>query len=393
MQKKKKQPKLIHKHLKRAANLPGVRHVSHHAKRGHAYTKSWWAAASIWKKAVACLVMAVLLAVGTMYGIARWYMEKHNDEPLEIGATFIASYARHYDLDPKATFKAMVDDLYIKRFRLVSYWDVHEPKNNKYDFSELDWQFDMAEEAGAKVSLAIGLRQPRWPECHMPKWAEEMPKEQWSKELKDYMKIVIERYKDRPALESYQLENEYFMKVFGICPDHERDRLIDEYNFVKQVDPNHPVVVSRSNNAIGAPIGKPTPDAFGVSVYKRVWDKTITKRYIEYPFPAWYYGFLAGVGEILTGKDMIVHELQAEPWPPVGVKEASLDEQDKSLSPERLRDRIRYGAATGMRKVDLWGVEWWYWRKVSKNDPSIWDAGRETIKELVAEQGKSDGQL
>jgi hypothetical protein len=393
MGKKKKTSNKPNKSFHRIKQLPGVKHVHHHVKTGHGIIKDWWAASSIWQKISVWLITIVLLIVGSMYGIAQWYIQKHKHEPLEIGATFIASYARHYDLDPKATFQAMVDDLGIKRFRLVSYWDVHEPTNNKYDFSELDWQFDMAEQAGAKVSLAIGLRQPRWPECHMPGWAEKMPKEQWSVELKDYMKAVIERYKDRPALQSYQLENEYFMKVFGICPDHSRERLVDEYNFVKSLDSEHPVVISRSNNALGIPYYEPRPDQYGVSVYKRVWDKTITHRYIEYPFPAWFYGFLSGAGEIVTGKDMIIHELQAEPWPPTGVKEASLEEQDKSLNAKRLRDRIRYGAATGIRKVDLWGVEWWYWRKVVKGDPTIWDAGRETIHELTVEQGKSDGQL
>ena len=139
-----------------------------------------------------------------------------------------------------------------------------------------------------------------------------MTKAQWSEELKKYMAAVIERYKNSPALVEYQLENEYFLKVFGICPDHSRDRLTDEYEFVKSLDPGHPVTISRSNNAIGLPLGPPRADEFSVSVYKRVWDKTLTKRYYEYPFPAWFYGGLAGWGELLTGKNLFIHELQAE---------------------------------------------------------------------------------
>src|SRR5690606_31781421 len=155
-----------------------------------------------------------------------------------------------------------------------------------YDFSELDWQFQLAEQSNSKVSLAIGLRQPRWPECHMPKWAEELPMSEWRVELKNYMGAVIDRYKDSPVLESYQLENEFFMTVFGICPDHSRERLVDEYNFVKNRDSVHPVIVSRSNNWVGFPWYDPRPDEVGISVYKRVWDTTLTKRYFEYPLPA-----------------------------------------------------------------------------------------------------------
>jgi beta-galactosidase GanA len=66
--------------------------------------------------------------------------------------------------------QAMIDDLGVRQFRLVSYWDKIEPEKGTYDFDELDWQFQKANDAHAKVSLAIGLRQPRWPECHMPSW-------------------------------------------------------------------------------------------------------------------------------------------------------------------------------------------------------------------------------
>ena len=343
---------------------------------------NWYKRQKILQKIAIWLSLLVFLAVSTMYGIARWYINQSSQTPMKVGVTFIPSYASYYNLDPKQTMQAIIEDLNVKQFRLVSYWSDYEPTPNNYDFTNLDWQFKLAEQANAKVSLAIGLRQPRWPECHMPDWAKSLPKEVWQSKLKDYMKVVINRYKNSPALESYQLENEFFMKVFGICPDHSRDRLIDEFNFVKSIDPKHPVIISRSNNAAGLPLGQPRPDEFGISIYKRVWDKTITKRYFEYPFPAWFYGFLAGAGKIVTGKDMIIHELQAEPWAPTETKLASLEEQDKSLNPERLQQRFRYGEATGMREMYLWGVEWWYWRKVKHNDSGVWDVARDEINRI-----------
>lgn len=327
-------------------------------------------------------IALVLLTVGSMYGIAQWYIARHSHESLQYGVTFIPSYAEHFGLDAQDTMQAIIDELGVKRFRLVSYWEDIEPVPGVYDFSKLDWQFEKAEAAGAKVSLAIGLRQPRWPECHMPPWALHLPKDIWYPQLKDVMKRVVERYRDHPSLVSYQLENEFFLTVFGECPDFSRERLIDEYDFVKSLDPDTKLIVSRSNNALGLPVGQPTPDEFAVSVYKRVWDKTITKRYFEYPFPAWFYGFLAGAGEIVTGKNMIIHELQAEAWLPEGfnMNTASIEEQNKSLNAQRLRDRFEYGRATGIKTVDLWGVEWWYWRKVHLGDPSLWDVAREQFQ-------------
>lgn len=336
---------------------------------------------SVWRRVVVCVLLILTLQVGTMYGIARWYMAKHANQPMQWGVTFIPDYAETFSLDPQETMQAMISDLGIKHFRLVSYWEDIEPVPGQFDFSQLDWQFKKAEQAGVTVSLAIGLRQPRWPECHTPSWVHGQPKDIWYPELKTFMTRVVERYRMSPALDSYQLENEYFLKAFGKCTDFSRDRLVSEYNLVKSLDPLHTLIVSRSNNALGFPVGKPTPDMFGVSVYKRVWDKTITKRYFEYPFPAWFYGFLAGGGEILTGKDMMIHELQAEPWPPQGdITKASIAEQDKSLSAKRLADRLKYAKGTGVKHVDLWGAEWWYWRKVKFNDSTIWDTVKTEIQ-------------
>lgn len=342
----------------------------------------WWAEQRWWQKAICVLLALIMLLVGSAYGIARWYIASNAGKDHKFGATFITNYAEYYGLEPQETMQAMITDLNLRHFRLVSYWDKIEATPGQYDFRDLDWQFKKVEAVNGTISLAIGLRQPRWPECHPPEWAKQMPKDEWYPHLKAFIKKVVERYKTSPALESYQLENEYFLTAFGECTDFSRDRLVDEFNFVKSLDPHHTIIISRSNNALGLPIGQPQPDKFGVSVYKRVWDKTVTKRYFEYPFPAWFYAFLAGAGKIITGKDLIIHELQTEPWPPnQGIPETSIAEQNKSLNAERLMDRIKYGRATGMTEIDLWGVEMWYWRKVKLGDPSLWNAGKEAIRQ------------
>jgi len=343
-------------------------------------------------KVVTVLTILIVLCVSAMFGIAKWYAWDQSSKPLMLGASFIPDYAKSLGVDPKDTLDAMFNDLGVKQIRFVGYWDKMEPTEGKYDFSELDWQFAKANAADAKVSLAVGLRQPRWPECHMPTWAANEPMEIWSVQLKAFMKQVVNRYKDNPALQSYQLENEFFLKVFGECPDFSRERLVDEYNFVKDLDPNHPIIVSRSNNALGLPLGAPQADIFAVSVYKRVWDFTFTKRYLEYPFPAWFYGFLGGAGKIVTGKDLQIHELQAEPWPPnnKNIVDISLEEQSKSLDAKRLQGRFEYGEATGLRSIDLWGAEYWYYRKVKLHDSSVWDVAKEQYHKAADENARKD---
>lgn len=344
---------------------------------------------SRWRKTLVVLITIFFLIYVQIYAVAAWYKNRHADEPLVLGTTFISDYAESFGLDPETTLKAIFEELGIRHVRLVSYWKEIEPTAGHYDFSQLDWQFDMAEKYGSNVSLAIGMRQPRWPECHEPKWADiSSPEETWKPQLYDYMTAVVNRYKDRPNLVSYQLENEFFMKVFGKCKNFSRDRLVEEFEMVKRLDPNTPVIISRSNNWYGLPLREPTPDRFGISVYKRVWDSAFTHRYFEYPLPAEFYGMLAGWGEIFTGRDMIIHELQAEAWAPqkYTLPELSVEEQYKSMNPERMKNRINYGIDTGLREMNLWGAEWWYWLKTEKNEPGIWNE----VKKAVAEANASN---
>jgi len=331
-------------------------------------------------KVVVVLLVVVALSVGTMYGIARWYMWTQRNTPYTMGVSFIPEYAQSLGVDPQQTLHAILYDLGVKNLRFVSYWNDIEPTKGHYDFSTLDWEFAQADAAHAKVTLSIGLRQPRWPECHPPSWVDtSQPDSQWTPELEQYMQAVIERYKNNPALDSYQLENEYFLSTFGQCQNFDRSRLVSEFKFVKQLDSKHPIIIARSNNALGTPIYAPTPDEFGVSVYKRVWDQTITHRYVEYPFPAWFYGFLAGTEKIVHGKNTIIHELQAEPWPPYGetLTNTSIAVQNESLSPERLKGRFTYGEATGIRTMYLWGAEFWYYRMVKQHDPDLWNTAKQ----------------
>lgn len=338
---------------------------------------------NIWSKLLVCTAALLLLCLGAMYGIARWYIASQDHKPLVVGTSFIPAYAQSLGLDPEETMDALIKDVGVRHFRLVSYWDQLEPQPGKYDFSLLDWQFNKAEASGSKVTLALGLRQPRWPECHMPAWAENQPVKEWQPQLEQFIGAVVNRYKNSPALESYQLENEFFLKGFGHCSNFDRSRLVSEAALVKRLDPDHKLIISRSNNALGTPVGQPRPDEFGISIYKRVWDATLTHRYLEYPFPAWYYAFVAGFQKIVTGKDMIVHELQAEAWPPNGkfMTEVSLEEQNKSFNAERFESRIEFGKATGMREIYLWGSEYWYYRVVHEHDNSLWNVAKEIFKD------------
>jgi hypothetical protein len=359
-------------------------------KLRHRLSVGWKAFVGFWRggwrhKLVVILVALFFVILSSMYGIARWYVASQQGSQ-RFGVTFIPAYAESLDLDAQETMSALIYDMNVRNFRLVSYWDRIEPQMGQYDFKELDWQFKAAEKVHAKISLSIGLRQPRWPECHAPAWSRQVSYDQWYSSLMQYITEVVQRYQNSPSLESYQLENEFALKAFGECTNYDRSRLIDEFNMVKNLDSKHPIIISRSNNFPAPLLSQPRPDIVGFSIYRRVWDGAFTHRYFTYPIPSWYFAFQAGVQKILTGKDSIVHELQAEAWPPNGksIRGIELAEQNKTFDAKRLKRTVKYGRNTGMPQIYLWGAEYWYYRKVNLHDPTVW----QTARQIFANQPK-----
>lgn len=360
---------------KQAVSEP-IQHPTWHERLAFLRRKQFWIRLAMG------LAAFILLITSTMYGIALWYQHKQAGKPYELGVTFIPAYASYLGVDPHETLDAIINDLGVRKFRLVSYWNEIEQKQGAYDFSNLDWQMAEAEKAGASVSLAIGLRQPRWPECHAPDWVDtSQPTNQWQPALEAYMTAVINRYKDSPSLSSYQLENEFF-NTFGDCDNFDRQRLSDELALVHKLDPHHPVIISRSNNYAGLPLRDPLPDVHGISIYRKVYSPWV-KGYFTYPFPSWYYAFLAGAQELTSDKPSVIHELQTEPWPAngQGITEVSLDEQNKTFDAAQLQANVAFAKQTGIRSIDLWGAEYWYYRWQVLDDDSVWQTARTIFSE------------
>ena len=74
-------------------------------------------------------------------------------------------------------------------------------------------------------------------------------------------------------------------------------------------------------------------------------------------------------------QNSMLHELQAGTLATSRYQRCiSFRTKQISMDAKRLKERINYGEATGFqRDIDLWGREWWYWRKVKFNDPSLWN--------------------
>ena len=49
------------------------------------------------------------------------------------------------------------------------------------------------------------------------------------------------------------------------------------------------------------------------------------------------------------------------------------------MSHKQLKFNLEFARKTNLFPIDLWGGEWWYWRKVKFNDQEAW----KLVKELL----------
>ncbi len=302
-----------------------------------------------------------------------------DDKPAEIkyGMSFNVMYANELGLDWRETFDAIIDELGVRKFRLAAHWPMIEPERDVYSFTEMDYQLDRAEEVGAEVIFVVGRRLPRWPECHVPEWAQSLDWEEQQKEILEQINLVVQRYKDRAVITHWQVENEPYLEVFAKehCGEFDEEFLLEEIAFVKSLDPTRPILVTDSGN-LGTWIGPYRHgDAFGTSVYVHFWNPELGQ--FKTILPPWVYRVKKNLLSLVFGeKEVFLIELSAEPWLLAPITEVDIETQYTRMDIDKLEDILGYAEATHFEKQYLWGAEWWYWMK-DRGHPEMWHKGKE----------------
>lgn len=295
----------------------------------------------------------------------------------QFGISFSAKQCRNFDASVHDCLFWLCREAGFRRFRLMSYWNEIEKKQGKYDFNELDMQLEVIAAFEGEVSLCLGVKQPRWPEYHWPKWAHTLTAAERTTALLSFVETVVERYKNNPMVVSWQLENEALLNGFGEAIQIDRARLRAEYTLVKKLDPKRPIIMSTSNGW-GIPVRQPIPDIVGFSYYPIMYQNGRYNRTIQKP---WLHRLRKLLIRVVLRKPTFIHELQLEPWGPTAIWKMALDEQDKSMDVDQIKKNIAEAKKVRAYPIDLWGAEWWYWRAIRHNDPSIWQAVKQSVSE------------
>lgn len=323
---------------------------------------------------LAILILLIIFSTIVMWRFARLTAQ----EKEVIGISFSQVQSERFGQDWRKNYEAILDDLKPRHIRIATYWDRIEKEPGKYDFSETDWMIEQARAHNTRVTLVVGQKVIRWPECFYPAWLDKNNPGEAAPATTKFIKATAEHYKDNLGLTNWQLENEFFLKVFGECPRQNltHTQLQNEYDVLKSIDGNRPIVLSASNN-YGLPLTGPFGGIYGFSMYKRVWNPQFG--YFVYTYPAAWSWWRAGMINLFLNQNIRIHELQAEAWGPTGNEKLSYEESTKSMNPRYFDEIISWARATNIKHFDLWGSEWWYDQKTRHGHSEMWEAVKKII--------------
>lgn len=333
------------------------------------------------KKMVTILLSAFIILL-LLFIYIFFILKAPQQKEILWGVNFSKMQSQALTLDWKKNYLALLEDLHTKHIKLIVDWDQVERKEGVYDFSDVDWQVTQAKSHGASIMYVMGMKSGRWPECHVPDWANSLLQQEQQDNILAYLSETVARYKNNNAITAWQVENEPLFK-FGECPWYDKDFLIKEVNLVKSLDPKRPIIVSDSGEQSlwinAAKIG----DVVGVTIYRTVWVHMTHAIgfYFTFPIPPVTYWYKSQIIRYLFHKEVISVELQAEPWTSKLFYDVPLREQDKTMNIDKFKENIQYAKKTGLRGFYLWGAEWWYWLKETQHRPEIWNEAKNLFAE------------
>ena len=324
------------------------------------------------------LLLRVTLGIGVIAGVVLLFLwvgvPSETVPPLRPSVTFSQTYAASLGLNWREVLGAVLDDLDARHLRIPVYWSIVQPEPSRFDWSTIDFQMDEIARRQAMATLAIGLKLPRWPECWIPAWAAILPESEEHAARLAYLQAAVERYREHPALESWQVENEALFR-FGECPPPNRSFFREEIALVQSLDPKHPVRTTDSGELSTWMRTAPLVDQLGVSVYRVVrtpWGSVWPYDWI----PPYWYARRGALLAPLVQKPIYISEFQMEPWVEQSVPETPVPEQFETFDLRRMQQNFQFAKQMQITEISFWGVEWWWWMKTQRADDRFWETAK-----------------
>jgi hypothetical protein len=293
-----------------------------------------------------------------------------------VGTSFSPRRCARFGIPVRSTFERVLE-LGFAPIRLSAYWD--EIRRDGY--GDLDRLVDAAQEAGRQVVLTAGVKAMQWPEFYLPPDVAPDPDRQgrigraarFAHEVTNFVAETVARYRDRPCIVCWQVENEPFNRSgprrWWIDPRLVRRevaavRVLDRRPIVLNAFAHFDPTTDADSRPRRGPLGlrrlspekailallRPT-DVLGLDVYTAIVDRRAEPGWAEHA-QRWL------TGARRRACDAWVIECQAEPWEAPGGDYAS----PRSFTPDDLVSVHGRLVAAGFATILLWGCEYWLWR-------------------------------
>ncbi len=330
-----------------------------------------------------------------------------------LGISFRPLQAVELGLEPKEALEELLQYPF-ELVRLAAYWDRMEKENGQFDPSLLDWQVEAAERAGKSIIICTGaVKSFGYPEFFAPAHRVKRPLREGSlvtpsthPELSSgarwFVRKVVERYRDSPAVVAWQVEHEA-LDPLGLEHSWRLSAtfVAAEVDAARKADPRRPIIMNGfpptswpvaasqrwSTRGQGGSLVAATAlaDAVGIDFYPRhaLFGALGWSVYLDGSKLPWHQGWRRhlrlwagtcpepGEWPVLGDCRALVTEGQAEPWETVTVPPNPAAAVMSSCPPERLIDNyntcLRWiaddRAPLALWAYLFWGAEYWLARR------------------------------
>lgn len=345
-----------------------------------------------WLKRSIYTLISLLVFVAVV-GLILFYIGKPQNK-ITWGITYSTLHAKELGFDPQLLFKTMLTDLQPKVVRLPAYWSELEAEKGQFNFSQIEGLLSQTEktlsrENKTEVLLVIGLKQPRWPECHQPAWYNDVSLQEQEQTTLNMIYKTVNELKKYKSIKAWQIENEPYFAYGPGCPEIKRDMYSREIEIVKSLDTRPIVGTDSGEKGLWIPVANSGVDILGATMYREAYYEK-QEKYITYPLPWWTYNIKAGLVKLFSkSKNVIGVELQAEPWLTIANPKATPPaEQLLHMNPIIFQKNINYATNVGFSENYLWGVEWWYWMQREHSDNSMTNKAKEFFKKAKSKNSE-----
>lgn len=297
---------------------------------------------------------------------------------LRFGITFSHTHLNHLKI-PINDALDLALEMGFSHLRLGSYWREVERNEGVYDFSVLEDLLNRCEKTGQKVIMNVGVKSPRWPEFYWPGYLKEkgFNNSEVRKRTLLFIEKLVKTLNKYSCITHWQVENE------PLDPSGQEnlavpiDFLKEEVELVRKLD-DRPIILTLWANDLESrqlfPEVLPISDMIGLDLYYKQFIKS-DKGKSFYEGPKTNDDYLREIVKT-SHKEVIITELQAEPWEKD--EKGYLSKNPGSISPELLESNLKKALSLGVKEILLWGFEYWYYQKSQGNNRYL-----EVIKEYL----------